>query len=514
MLNRVRGALSERLRVFHPIFAGDPGFRSTLTISLIGLLLLYWPLIDVRYYFLDDVGRALHGYYEYTICCGRPLADLLLGLLALGPPLTDVAPGPQLFGVLSLALAATLLARRFGIASPLPVAAFAVSVGGSPYFLENMSFRFDSGSMALGVLCAIAPFALARDDRPPPIATSLLLFACLNLYQPAINCYPVIALYLMAQALVRQSVGSTVASGLRYAMPLGAAVVTYWLVWKLLASHDYLAKQGKLALSRSAFRVGLENLRTYGNALLEHWASTALGWLWLVMVVSACLILVGRIASSEHRRPMAKAAAAAWAILLLLAMLPAAFLSQILLVTPIFAARAFVGFIALIAVFSASLLSVRAGVMGFLGKGLVALQALALLGFAYTYSNALRVQERYDDRITAAIVRDIMEIEPSGAVWTFVISGWIGKSPVVEKEIEKYPVLHDMVSSSVYQDSYWATTRFKSFDLWIKPAPASLIDQTAVICRGTPNKSNARYDLYLVDKTVLIRFKNDGVKCP
>jgi hypothetical protein len=36
-----------------------------------------------------------------------------------------------------------------------------VAVGGSLYFLENMSFRFDSGFMAPGVLSSIAPSAFA-----------------------------------------------------------------------------------------------------------------------------------------------------------------------------------------------------------------------------------------------------------------------------------------------------------------------------------------------------------------
>jgi hypothetical protein len=87
-------------------------------------------------------------------------ASDFITLLTLGLPLTDIAPAPQLVVVLSLALAVALLASRFEITS-VSLIAFSVAVGGSLYFLENMSFRFDSGFMAPGVLSSIAPSAFA-----------------------------------------------------------------------------------------------------------------------------------------------------------------------------------------------------------------------------------------------------------------------------------------------------------------------------------------------------------------
>ena len=100
--------------------------RTKLVLSVICLLFLYWPLIDVRYYFLDDVGRSVEGYYKYT-GSGRPLTDVLLHALSWGGYLTDISPAPQLLGVFCLALAAVLLAEAIYLAAgqlrfPVPAA--------------------------------------------------------------------------------------------------------------------------------------------------------------------------------------------------------------------------------------------------------------------------------------------------------------------------------------------------------------------------------------------------------
>jgi hypothetical protein len=494
--------------------AGVRALYRPLGISLISLLLLYWPLLDVRYYFLDDVGRTLDGYTGYR-SSGRPLADIFFELATLGQPLTDIAPAPQLVAVLLLALTTALLASKFEITSPVSLAAFSVAVGGSPYFLENMSFRFDSGPMALGVLCSIAPF-FERPGKSTLAISSVFLFASLCLYQPTINCYPVIALCLTAHSLVIKSVRESLAKGLLFAVPLGLAVVAYWTLYKVLPSSraQLLAQQGQFVPPNSAFSAALAHLNMYASTVFDHWASTSLGMIWSTMAVVTGIILVVRIATSYGRTVAAKVATAALGIMLLLLTFPAAFLSLLFLATPVLASRTLVGFLALIAGFSGLLLLwTRGGKIGFLTQGLVVLQAIGFVGVAYTYANSLRMQERYDDLITAAIVHDIMEMRPAGEVRTFVISGWLGRAPMVENNVAKYPALATSVFTVIGEDSYWARFRFRTFGLFVKPAPPGTLDTHDLICRGTPRKSNQHYELYLVDHTVFIRFKSDGVKC-
>jgi hypothetical protein len=84
---------------------------------------------------------------------------------------------------------------------------------------------------------------------------------------------------------------------------------------------------------------------------------------------------------------------------------------------------------------------------------------------------------------------------------------------MTELALAKYPALETLVFSVMYQGSYWATARLRTFGLWMKPASLSEAEKQEIICRSTPRKRNAVYDLYVVDKMAFIRFKNDGVKC-
>jgi hypothetical protein len=436
--------------------------------------------------------------------------------MTLGPPFTDVSPAPQLFGVLALALAATLIGNRLGIRSPAWMGVFAVAVGGNPYFLENMSFRFDSGFMALGLLCAVSPFWLAGSSNSVPLVSgAVLLFASLCLYQPTINCYPVVALYLAAQSLAGKPAKAALAFALRCAVPLALAVLAYWLLWKLVAAGfvRYLDAHGQFAPIESALSIAAGNLGQYARIAVRDWGSTGLGLIWGLMGAVTAVILAVRIARSPGRSWPAKIGVGALAIALLAMTVPAAFSAQVFLLDPVFASRTFSGLVMATAVFSAALLSGGPGIVSRLGRILVVAQAVAFVGISYAYANALRAQERYDDRITSAIVKDIQELEPSGEVWTFAISGWTGRSPLAEPAIARYPAIERLVFSVIYQESYWAAARFKTFGLWVKPASVSQSEKMEIICKTTPRRRNAVYDLYLVDKMAFIRFKNDGVKC-
>ncbi|HEX5999926.1 MAG TPA: glucosyltransferase domain-containing protein [Hyphomicrobiaceae bacterium] len=489
--------------------------RKSLFIAIICLLICYLPLIDVRYYFLDDMGRAMVGFgYTYT---GRPLVDILLSALTQGLPFNDVSPAPQLLGVVALALAATLLGDCFGIRSSGWIAVFALTMAGNPYFLENMSFRFDSGFMALGLLCAVTPFWLARSAPSLPVVSSaVLLFASLCLYQPTINCYPVIALFLTAQSLAHRPMVSALVFALRCMAPLVLAVLAYRLLWTMVpASYiPYYVAHGDFAPLSSALHTGATNFAQYAVVITRDWGSTGLGVLWAATGVGSAILLAGRIARASGRSWKAKLGVAAMAVALLALMAPAAFLAQIFLVHPVFASRTFTGVVMVTAVIAATLITAGSGLAGRLAKISVVFQAIALLGVNYAYANALRAQERFDDRVTAAIVDDILEVAPSGEASTFAISGWTGRSPLSEAAVARYPAIQRLVFSVIHQDSYWAEMRFRIFGLRVTPASLSPAEKMTIICNTEPRKRNGRYDLYLINHTALIRFKNDGVSCP
>jgi len=127
------------------------------------------PLLRANYDYIDDSGRKLYGYTGWA-AFSRYISEYLSHVLHAGNYLADISPLPQLLAVGLLVAASILLIEQvhreqgieqislWDIAAVLPL-------GLSPYYLECLSYKYDSPYMALSVLASIAPLAL-REKRP------------------------------------------------------------------------------------------------------------------------------------------------------------------------------------------------------------------------------------------------------------------------------------------------------------------------------------------------------------
>ena len=172
-----------------------PVFRRIFLI-LLGLGLAYaLPLFFDDRYYLDDLGRSIHGYAEWQFD-GRPFASIFTALLNFKSPifgqehLFDISPLPQIMGLVALALGATILCvNLFGRASDFYSALVVFPIIGSPYFLQNLSYKFDAFSMGLAMLCAVIAATQLRDRRYDIALGGLFLLLTFGLYQAAVNVF-------------------------------------------------------------------------------------------------------------------------------------------------------------------------------------------------------------------------------------------------------------------------------------------------------------------------------------
>ena len=97
-----------------------------------------------------------------------------------------------------LSYAGVLLVRRFEIES-LPLGILVtLPLGAQPFFLENLSYRFDAVTMAAAVLCSVCAIAMSRPQRAELDLGIVALLASLNFYQPAFNVFLVLAIFELA----------------------------------------------------------------------------------------------------------------------------------------------------------------------------------------------------------------------------------------------------------------------------------------------------------------------------
>ncbi|MFT5116020.1 MAG: hypothetical protein ACI9H8_000280 [Lysobacterales bacterium] len=163
--------------------------KELLFFSGISLLFVY-PIIHANFYFQDDLLRVLYGYTGWEDL-GRPLATVVQLLLSAAKPymLIDVAPLTQISAALLLALSAfqfnEYLKREYH--KGLIIAAALIIV--NPFFLFNLSYRYDSFSMALGLFLAVQAFCLPLRTRFGSKSSIVLLIASLSVYQSDINIF-------------------------------------------------------------------------------------------------------------------------------------------------------------------------------------------------------------------------------------------------------------------------------------------------------------------------------------
>jgi hypothetical protein len=145
------------------------------------------------------LARATEGYHGWN-GWSRRLADILSTFIHADPNLTDISPLPQMLAALILG-ASTVLIVYVLCDRTVPFAALfaGVSLGLFPYFLENISYKFDAPYMALSIFFSIFPF-IFTGQRKVFIFSSVvsLLIMCMT-YHASSGIYILLTLLLCFQ---------------------------------------------------------------------------------------------------------------------------------------------------------------------------------------------------------------------------------------------------------------------------------------------------------------------------
>lgn len=215
----------------------------------------------------------------------------------------DLAPLPQLFAIALLSWTGVLVARRFAIVSPVMAALLTLPLGAQPFVLENLSYRFDAPFMALALPCALLPIVIKRAGKAGWGLGTFSLIACLNLYQPAITAFLVVALLEAAVADTadlrshRQTIGACLAVRGR-GDDLSIAVRAF--IQRAARATRHARR------SRNGARVVAENLNVFVRFVVESSHPALFAFFTILVILAlAALVVAGasRAMSGHHARP-------------------------------------------------------------------------------------------------------------------------------------------------------------------------------------------------------------------
>jgi hypothetical protein len=510
----------------NPISAGSDhesrGDRRIFPILLALYFLVLFPILRADRYYNDDLKRALIGHTGWD-STGRPLTTLLMKLLqCYDHALVDISPLTQIGAVAILAWVGVLIARRYVIDSPWMAALVAFPLGAQPFFLENLSYKFDALSMSLAVLLALLPIIALKDDRRGWWLGVLALFASLNFYQPAINAYLIfILLDLVLAQLHDKPPRELLMQFLSRALQASVVMLIYQFLVGIHVNGWVKQKSEKIHGIDELPLVKTNVVDFYsfiGHSFNEQW--------WRYFAPVLILIALFPIAVGIHYAIKARRTQPAWVSAILFAvsfLLPMAALAcvlgpMLLLVKPPLAPRVLVGVGALLA---AALIVMQAALRRWRRSdkwtlSVAGMLALGMCSFASAYGNALAEQKNYEDRIAARLADDFAEFKASHASNLLLLDGSAGYSPITAHVAEQFPLIRQLIPPYISSEDMFHTHIFLMYylsdfvdlrlntDTRASQFAASVFAQA---CRSSPEISTSAYTLHSIDNTAVVTFR-------
>ena len=499
----------------------DRFYRGVFARLLALYLVLLYPILRANRYYEDDLKRALFGRTGWD-SNGRPLTSLLMKLLqCFNYALVDISPLTQIGSVAILAWVGVLIARRYRIRSPWMAALAAFPLGAQPFYLENLSFKFDSLSMSMAVFFALLPILTLTDDRKGWWLGILCLFVSLNLYQAAINAYLTFILLDVAVAKLHHKPPKELWLQFRMrVMQAGAGMLVYQLV---IGIHiGGWVKQKTVAIhSVAELPLVTNNIVNYsrfiGSSFNIHWWEYITPIMVLLMFFPFYVGMKYAIAVRSTESFWVGVLVFATGLLLPLAGLLCVLGPILVLASPPISPRMLMGVGALL---TSGLIVMQATIRSWKRSDVLALSvgwmmAIGMCTIASAYGNAAGEQKSYEDRIATRLADDLGELRASHVVDYFLVDGTAGYSPLTTHVAEQFPILYYLIPSFIDGDGFYLTHLFFSeyisdiayFNHNGDAANSRWMNRVLVqACQAPLERRTNAYSLRLVDNVAVVTF--------
>lgn len=489
--------------------------------------LILYPILRANRYYNDDLKRALIGHTGWD-SNGRPLTTLLMKLMqCYDSALVDISPLTQILAIVVLAWIGVLIARRYAIRSPWMAALVAFPLGAQPFYLENLSYKFDSLSMSLAILLALLPILTLGGHRRGWWLGVLSLFASLCFYQPAINVTLIfilldVVIAQLHEVSVRQWLGRLVSRVLQ----IGLTMVLYQLIVGLHI-HGWVGHEVRKIHSVDELPLLGTNLadfyRFIGSSFDQQWQTY---FLPLLIVLAIFPVVVSLRYALRRRAQQTRLGLVA--LLIGGALLPVVALlciagPMLLLLKPELEPRVMVGvgalLVAALVVMHAALAQWQRSTRWTLAAG--CMLGLGMCSLASAYGNALGEQKAYEDHIATSLGDDLAGLKASEGIQGFLLDGGIGFAPVTSHVATIFPMINLLIAPYISSTDRFHTTDFLMYyvdgltNIGQQTGPGSLRAKQMIMARALatePWRITAGYTLHVVDKIAVVTLHGAPVR--
>lgn len=282
--------------------------------SLIAILIIIPIILNVHLYF-DDFGRSLKGTYEWS-GDGRPLAEYLYRKLSLDSEYSALSrPLGLLLCIPLIAYSSIFLCRIFSNSHRWSASLAALFFFGQPYFVENLSYSYDSPLMCLAICLSLySAYAISSNSSKYSFLLAVVFtLSSLSIYQPANTAFWIPVLFLVfspSSSLLVEFSGCKIEDfasqfhaytlrRLNILSSLFLCQLIVFLSYKIfilpnLILESYTKNYSAIAPFASLPQSILSNSFAYLNIIYNDWASTPFGSLYISLLLfsivgKACL---------------------------------------------------------------------------------------------------------------------------------------------------------------------------------------------------------------------------------
>ena len=477
-------------------------YGTSFLITLLALCFLYIiPIILADRMYGDDILRSQQGYTNWDIN-GRPLADLMMrGLFLFGDNIADISPLPLILGVILFSASSLYYARKnLSEFSPYVSAVIMFSIIANPFFLENLSYKFDSLPMLASVAVLLIPFFHFRSVMAWFTASASAVLASLCIYQASIGFFVALSIIEFMRGTFVSNAGKFYElkrASLRLAQ-LMIAYVIYIPISKHYVWGSYNIKHSEIVGFNKEGIIDAANNAVMYLGQIYLMASQAK---WLVFAALAAVFFYTlRITIRSIKNNGYSAFFNAFIIILSpVLVLLVSFAHLSLLKYPVTDNRVLVSFSGVM------LLSAIASMCVSKSKNTLSVIAVALclfpFVFSYSYGSALKYQAEYDKVLSSELAHEISIIDPDAKAKVFIL-GTQPSSVQRMNIVKRFPAIETLVPL-YYSGGWWGTFMIHMYGVKNEFTGTKDLDQ---VCDMKLRFRNQTFSLFSLENKIVVSF--------
>lgn len=402
-------------------------------------LIAYSSIILADVYYIDDLRRSIDGYPGWENF-SRYMSNYLSMGLNFSRRLTDIYPLGQLLAIVVLSLSSLILSLLFNKRSYVLYVASTI-IGLSPYFLENISYRYDSLYMAIAVFSTIFPYLFIKTTRwfiPIGILSLLLMWTT---YQAANFIYVATGvLVLLLGYLEHNKFNKIDMIAMIVCLCLSLIIFRVFIYTEI---NWYVSNQMVSGLSDI-----LENLQLYFTVLARDFNNTA--ELAFTIVLFSLLLINTFIAKRSFFTIFVILAGSVFLVVFSYGL-------YLILQKPLFALRALngIGGVVCILVMLNLYLSKHKTLI-FISSLVSILFVMNLSIISLSYGNALKSQQKYSDFRLELMLSDLNKMTDNINKISIRSDG-IRLSPSAQNAVNAFPIIGKLNFQYLQKGWFWTS---------------------------------------------------------